>query len=215
MDARREVSIRQRLLVAPLAALAGMRTCQRSRRTRACVDALQRARLAVIAEHAEAGLGSPGDCGRDALAGGTPRPEFVTTAANIIADDMDDMDMEDDMDKAEEHEDNGEGRKRRSPLRQADVPGRSLKEALRVPEALRDHFAGKSARPLQVASAINMQPGSGPFRTLTGAAEAYGLTSGASRSEEISLTDLGRRIVSPREEGADVLGMREASSSLA
>lgn len=120
---------------------------------------------------------------------------------------MDGVDMEDTVDEIQEVAPKA---KRRSSLRQTDVPGRTLKEALRVPEALRDHFAGQSARPVQLAGAINMTPGSGPFRTLTGAAEAYGLTSGASRSDEITLTDLGRRIVSPREEAADISGMREA-----
>jgi predicted nucleotide-binding protein len=118
--------------------------------------------------------------------------------------------IEDVTDKEDEMDENGDKKKRRSPLRQVDVPGQRLKEALRVPEALRDHFAGQSARPLQVASAINMQPNSGPFRMLTGASEAYGLTAGASRSEEIALTELGRAIVRPREEGADLRGMREA-----
>ncbi|HVC36252.1 MAG TPA: TIR domain-containing protein [Candidatus Dormibacteraeota bacterium] len=55
-----------------------------------------------------------------------------------------------------------------------------------------------------------MSPSSGPFRSLCGAAIGYGITDGGPNASLISLTDLGRRIVSPLEDGDDKLARRQA-----
>lgn len=55
-----------------------------------------------------------------------------------------------------------------------------------------------------------MGPATGPFRMITGAAVAYGLTDGAARTEKIGLTSLGRRIVAPTAEGDEIAARREA-----
>jgi predicted nucleotide-binding protein len=55
-----------------------------------------------------------------------------------------------------------------------------------------------------------MQPGSGTFRALTGAAIAYGLIEGGGYSAEIKLTALASRIVRPLAEGDDLKAKREA-----
>jgi len=57
---------------------------------------------------------------------------------------------------------------------------------------------------------MSMAPGAGPFRMLTGAAIAYGLTSGGAQAPEISITPLGMRIVRPTTEGDDLAAKREA-----
>jgi predicted nucleotide-binding protein len=57
---------------------------------------------------------------------------------------------------------------------------------------------------------MGMLPTSGTFRSLTGASVAYGFTEGGSQAELISLTELGRRVVSPTEEGDDAEAKREA-----
>lgn len=100
--------------------------------------------------------------------------------------------------------------KRSRPLVQTDVPSVSLQQALRVPAALRDAYAKQPATPLQVATALDMSPTSGPFRTLTGAAAAYGLTEGAAQAERIGLTELGKRAVAPTVEGDDAAARAEA-----
>lgn len=100
--------------------------------------------------------------------------------------------------------------KQRTRLSQTDVPSVSLKQALRVPRAIASEYAGKPTSPLRVASAMSMQPNSGPFRTICGAAIAYGLTSGGPNADEISLTPLGSKVVKPLEEGSDDIGRREA-----
>lgn len=95
-------------------------------------------------------------------------------------------------------------------LSQTDVPGSSLENALRVPKAITEHYAGGPVTPLQLAAALEMTPTSGPFRSLCGTSIAYGLTEGGYNAQQISLQPLGKRIVKPLEEGDDVLAKREA-----
>lgn len=101
-------------------------------------------------------------------------------------------------------------RKRRPRLMQADVPAYPLEEALRVPQAIADNYAKKPTKPLDVAMALNMSATSGPFRMITGAAVAYGLTDKAAQGEQIALTDLGRRVVAPLHEGDDLAAKQQA-----
>ncbi len=99
---------------------------------------------------------------------------------------------------------------KRSYLSQTDVPGLSLEQALRVPRAIAENYAGGPVTPLQLASALNMTPSSGPFKTLCGASIAYGLTEGGYNAQSIALTTLGKRIVKPLEENDDTVAKREA-----
>lgn len=99
---------------------------------------------------------------------------------------------------------------RRARLSQEDVPGYGLDQALRVAQALADSYAYSPTRPLNVADAMGIRPTSGGFRGITGAAVAYGLTTGGYNSAEIGLTPLGLRIVRPTTEGDDLAAKREA-----
>jgi predicted nucleotide-binding protein len=99
---------------------------------------------------------------------------------------------------------------KRSRISQSDVPCCSIVEALRIPQAIMDHYAGKPTSPLNVALALGVSPNSGPFKMLCGAALAYGLTNGGYNSKEIVLEDHGKRIVSPLKEGDDSLAKKEA-----
>ena len=98
----------------------------------------------------------------------------------------------------------------RTRINQVDVPGYPLEKALRIPRAIHENYAGKPTTPLRVASAMNVQPGSGPFRQLCGSAIAYGLTEGGYRATEIKVTQLGKRITRPTIEGDDLVAKREA-----
>jgi hypothetical protein len=100
--------------------------------------------------------------------------------------------------------------KRSAPLNQADVPAYTLKDALRIAEAIRDQFAKEPTTPLDLAVALDMPPASTNYKMLTGAAIAYGLTDGGAQAATIALTELGRRTVAPIEDGDDVIAMREA-----
>ena len=101
-------------------------------------------------------------------------------------------------------------KKRKEPVKQSDVPRFTLSEALRIAYAIRDNYASAPSSPLKIASALELQPSTGHFRMLTGASSAYGLTEGSYSSQNISITALGKRIVSPTEEGMDYIGRREA-----
>jgi predicted nucleotide-binding protein len=101
-------------------------------------------------------------------------------------------------------------KKKRSRLSQQDVPSYSLEQALRVPKAIFENYAGVPTAPLKVASALNVQPGSGSFRMLCGAAIAYGFTEGGYNVPEIKVTPLCRRILKPLKEGDDYVAKVEA-----
>ncbi|MGH8959976.1 MAG: TIR domain-containing protein [Jatrophihabitantaceae bacterium] len=100
---------------------------------------------------------------------------------------------------------------KKSRISQADVPSISLEKARRVPAAIADNYASHPTRPLDVGSALDMSPTSGPFRVLCGAAVGYGLTDGGPNATEISLSTLGKRVVTPTEVNDDVRALREAA----
>ena len=102
--------------------------------------------------------------------------------------------------------------KTRKYLSQADVPAWSLDQAIRIPRAIADEHAGRPTRPIDVAHAMNVQPSTGGFRTLCGAAIAYGLTDGGYNADIISITDLGKRIITrPIDDPDGLTARREAT----
>jgi len=105
---------------------------------------------------------------------------------------------------------NKSGKKRKVALKQTDVPSFSLDEAIRVPTAILDNYAGAATIPLDVATALNMTPKSSQFKMLTGAAIAYGLTSGGAQADSIEITSLSKRILRPTSEGDDASARKEA-----
>lgn len=100
--------------------------------------------------------------------------------------------------------------KKRPYLKQTDVPAATLEEALRVPLAILDHYAGRATAPLHVAKALNVDPKGSQIRLLTGAAMAYELIEGGAQAAEITVTDLARRILRPTVEGGDLTAKRDA-----
>lgn len=112
--------------------------------------------------------------------------------------------------KPTEEASSNDGKAKRIRISQSDVPAYSLDDALRVASAIADNYASKPAKPLEVAAAMNLAPNSSHFKMLTGSAIAYGLTAGGYHAVEISLTPLASRILSPLEEGDDLVAKREA-----
>jgi predicted nucleotide-binding protein len=105
----------------------------------------------------------------------------------------------------------GEGPvQKRAYLKQSDVPMTTLDEALRVPQAILDHYAGKPTSPLHVAKALNIDPGGSQLKVISGAAIAFGLIDGGAQAVAIGVTDLARRILRPKTEHDDLLAKREA-----
>lgn len=99
---------------------------------------------------------------------------------------------------------------KRTFLSQSDFPVATLKDALIIPRALADNFAGSDTPPHDVAMAINLSPTGSQWRMLAGCALAYGVTNASFSAERIALTDLGRRIVMPPVEGDDRTASIEA-----
>ena len=100
---------------------------------------------------------------------------------------------------------------KRSKISQSDIPNVSLEHALKIAMALWENFAGKGAAPHNVAMALDLSPTSGGWRNLCGASIAYGLSEGGYNASAISLTELGRRLVAPTQEGDDEIARREAA----
>lgn len=100
---------------------------------------------------------------------------------------------------------------RRRRVSQSTIPAHSLREALTVAQAITDNFAGDPTPPHQLAMALDVSPTSSGWRTLSGAAVAYGLTDGAYNADRIGLTELGRRCTAPTVEDDDVVARGEAA----
>jgi len=90
------------------------------------------------------------------------------------------------------------------------VPIASLDDALRIPQAIFDHYAGKPTAPFNVAKALNVDPKGSQLRLLSGAGIAFGLIEGGAQASVISVTDLARRILRPKIEDEDIEAKREA-----
>ncbi len=103
-----------------------------------------------------------------------------------------------------------EAEPKRVRVSQADIPAYSLDEALKVPKAIVDNYNSKPTTPLKVAAAMKIGPTTGPFKMITGASIAYGLTDGGAQSDQISLTPLALRVFKPKTEGDDLTAKREA-----
>jgi len=101
-------------------------------------------------------------------------------------------------------------KKKRTYLKQSEVPGATLEDSIRIPRAIHENFAGEPTTPLLVAQALNVDPGGSQLKVLSGAAIAYGLIEGGSQASTISLTELSNRILRPTEEGMDLAAKREA-----
>lgn len=95
---------------------------------------------------------------------------------------------------------NSDSKAKRTRVSQSDIPKHSLREALTIAQAITDNFAGQPASPHQIAMALEMSPTTNSWRTLTGAAVAYGLTNGGYGADKIALQELGKRITDPTEE---------------
>jgi hypothetical protein len=100
--------------------------------------------------------------------------------------------------------------RKRSYIKQTDVPATALDDTLRVPRAILDNYAGQSTSPFNVAKALDVEPKGRQLVNLCGAAIAYGLIEGGAQAESISITPLANKILRPPKEGDDVAGRREA-----
>jgi hypothetical protein len=92
-------------------------------------------------------------------------------------------------------------------------PRRSLEDALRIPEAIKEKNGGQPWIPTEVASAVGMGM-STAFYYLTSAARDFGLTEGTRDASLVSITPLGRRAVYPGSDDERTAAIREAFFSI-
>lgn len=87
----------------------------------------------------------------------------------------------------------------RSPKREfRSFPRKTLADALKVVQAIKEQNAGKAFAPPQIADAIGRKPRSSDFGVILAAAQFYGMTEGGAKAAVISLTELGRSLAYPR-----------------
>src|SRR6266498_1644228 len=79
-----------------------------------------------------------------------------------------------------------------------DFPRNTLKDSIRVAQALEDSNGGLSCPPLDAATAMGFSPGQEEFRALLSSSMRYGLTRGSFNSVRISIEPLGQSIVEPQ-----------------
>ena len=77
-------------------------------------------------------------------------------------------------------------------------PRKTLEQALRVPQAIKDKNGGNPWATEQIAAALGMGAKGTNFFYLAAASRDYGLTEGSRETAEISLSELGRRAVYPQ-----------------
>ena len=100
--------------------------------------------------------------------------------------------------------------KTRKPRATTLYPKLSLVDALRLAESIRDNNASSPYNRIDLAASVDLSPESSTLRTLITASNKFGLTEGSYAAEKISLTDLGRKIVSPTSDEEKAQGLMTA-----
>lgn len=123
----------------------------------------------------------------------------ITEEGNIVGQEDDVKTTEVNLDENEPTcEEQEETKKKRKGSRgPRPFPQNSLREALDVSIAIRDHNAGNPWDSEQLAKSLNSSAKSKKMFYLTASSRDYGLTTGTSSGKIIELTSLGRKIVFP------------------
>jgi len=79
-------------------------------------------------------------------------------------------------------------------------PKNTLKDALRIAQSIHDNNADEPYDRLDLAKSLGFSPGGSIFRTLISSSRRFGLTKGGYVADKISITQLGKSIVSPKSE---------------
>lgn len=82
----------------------------------------------------------------------------------------------------------------------SEFPKDSFEEALKVAQSIEDKNSGNPLPPQEVAIALDRSPGSSAFRILLSSSNKYGLTTGSFNTPRITITNLGKDVVEPKDE---------------
>jgi hypothetical protein len=74
-------------------------------------------------------------------------------------------------------------------------PRATIEEAMKIPLAIKEKNGGNPWPPSQIANALNVAPKTNSFYYLTAASRDYGLTVGTREAKQISLAELGKKLV--------------------
>lgn len=141
-----------------------------------------------------------------------PEEQDVVSGADDVGEPEDPEDSEDheDSDAESTDESSGSTKRRRAPSVPRDFPRKTLEDAIRVPSVIKEKNGSNPWAPGEVATAVKLGPKSGNFYYLMAASRDYGMTEGTRDTPEVSLTPLGRRIVSPTDPADYKPALREA-----
>ncbi|MBV9868021.1 MAG: nucleotide-binding protein [Abitibacteriaceae bacterium] len=84
----------------------------------------------------------------------------------------------------------------------SEFPKHTLEEALRVPRVLEDRNGGQPLPPMELAGTLDLSPGNRNFQMLLSSSIKYGLTKGSFNGIQVSIEDLGKRIVEAKDNSA-------------
>ena len=84
---------------------------------------------------------------------------------------------------------------RKPGVRNRNYPSITLEKALAVATVIHDEAAGGTVRKLTLAQLLDTTPGSGKFKEIVIASNAYGLTEGGVNGDQFGLSPLGRSAV--------------------
>lgn len=90
-----------------------------------------------------------------------------------------------------------------------------ITEAIKIPQGIREHNAGRPMNRILLAAALKWSPTSSGFRELISASYKYGFTKGNYNSETITLTELGEQLTKPRSETEKLDAMRRGLRRIA
>jgi len=97
----------------------------------------------------------------------------------------------------------------RTQISSEDLPRRTLEEALRVAQVIRDNYAGKATSWKEIAGALGVSPTSSPNRYPLWSGTAYGIVI-KHGDNTYSLAETGRKILAPTYEGEKEEGVKKA-----
>lgn len=126
------------------------------------------------------------------------------------SEEVDEAQESDEADPGSASESGGTTKRKRAPSVPRDFPRKTLEDAIRVPSVIKEKNGSNPWAPGEIATAVKLGAKSGNFYYLTTASRDYGMTDGTRDTPELSLTPLGRRIVSPTDPADYQPALREA-----
>lgn len=89
-------------------------------------------------------------------------------------------------------------------------PKNTLLDAFRIAQSIHENAADQPYDRLDLAKSLEYSPESSLFRTLITSSGRFGLTTGGPKAARISLTDLGKSTVAPKDEREKAEGLKQA-----